>query len=191
MTGVHVDYVFKLCLIGDGFVGKTTLRQRYLGQNLSTDYLPTIGADFATKTITYWKDRGKMLRIKFQIRDLAGQAKFNEVRKFYYLGTHGFLAVFDITRPETLQNLTNWLLEAQKLLGVLPPFIVLGNKTDLRDEPNCTPLSPTAGEHFVQQHADLCPDITPVYLETSAKTGENVEKAFETITRLILEHMDI
>ncbi len=191
MVTTDVDYVFKICLIGDGFVGKTSLRRRYLGENLDSDYSPTIGADFAMKDITFWKDQHTKLKIKFQIWDLAGQTKFNEVRQFYYLGTHGFLAVFDITRPETLQNLTSWLMEAKKHLKNMPPFIVLGNKMDLRNDPACKALPPEAGKKFVEQHANLCSSVMPIYLETSALTGKNVDVAFEMITKLILKHANL
>ena len=103
-------FLMKVCLLGDGAVGKTALRERYLGKEFTSSYLMTIGADFAVQK-TLVKDK----EVKFQIWDLAGQERFNSVRSLYYSGSHGALFVFDVTRPESYQNIINgWLPELKK-----------------------------------------------------------------------------
>ena len=98
----------KVCLLGDGAVGKTALRKRYLGKQFSSGYVMTIGADFAVKKTEINTNDGTK-SVKFQIWDLAGQPRFNSVRELYYKGSHGGLLVFDITRRDSFSNLNSWV----------------------------------------------------------------------------------
>ncbi|MFW9994407.1 MAG: Rab family GTPase [Candidatus Odinarchaeota archaeon] len=173
----------KICLLGEAAVGKTSLRRSFLGERFDTSYLITIGADFAVKTVQ--RKDGKET-IRFQIWDLAGQAKFSNVRDLYYRGSLGALTVFDITRPETLNVLEFWIDELYKCAGKVPvPVIVLGNKTDLRNECD-NPVDPTEAENFAKAMTKKY-DIGIIYMETSAKEGLNVEKAFIELGNRIIE----
>lgn len=168
----------KVCLLGDGAVGKTALRERYLGKQFSSGYVMTIGADFAVKKTQITTEEGEK-EVKFQIWDLAGQPRFNSVRELYYKGSHGGLLVFDITRRESFSNLDSWLDELFKNSGRGPiPIAVLGNKVDLRKEADeCVTVA--EAQEFTENlknHLQFNCDIP--YLETSAKTGENVDKSF-------------
>ena len=122
------SFLVKIVLAGDGAVGKTTLRRRYLGEGFQASYLMTIGADFAVKTVDV-RDR----TIKFQLWDLAGQPRFQVVREMYYRGALGGLLVFDVTRWDSFKNLPHWLEELWRSNGRgAVPVVLVGNKTDLR-----------------------------------------------------------
>ena len=181
--------VFRVTLLGDGAVGKTAIRERYLGRGFKTQHLMTVGADFAAKdmTISY---NGRDYSVVFQIWDLAGQKRFQEIRSRFYLGTNAGICVFDITRPESFQHIPQWLDELWKHNGATPPYIpiiIIGNKSDLRDknsipikkaEEYCHALSARTEKFGYKVH----------YIETSALTGVNIDDAFDKIGKLILKH---
>lgn len=170
--------IYKITLLGDFAVGKTSLRHRFMGDFFDTSYMMTIGADFASKMINV-EDR----QIKFQIWDLAGQPRFSAVRKLYYRSAVGALLVFDITTPESYRNVQNWVEELWKHngSGVLP-IILLGNKLDLRDKFS-EAITSDQGNAMAKQLSERTQeegfDIS--YLETSAKTGKNVNQAFHDL----------
>ena len=177
--------LLKICLVGESFVGKTSIRKRFLGERFDTSYLITIGADFAVKTV-----QGANETLRFQIWDLAGQAKFTNVRDLYFRGSLGALVVFDITRPETLPVIDKWIDELYKNSGKgSVPIILLGNKSDLKDE--CEqPVNPDDAATFMNEMKEKYKtDIK--YLDTSAKTGLNVEEAFLQLGELILQDSEL
>jgi len=168
----------KLILMGDSAVGKTALRRRYLGEGFSSEYIATIGADFAHKRAQIGNTE-----IHFQIWDLAGQQQFSAVRSYYYKGALGGLLLFDVTRPTTLLNAENWVSEYWKHNGKgRIPFVLLGNKVDLRDQ-SASSVSDEDALGFCKRKSELTREAgyDVRYLPTSAKTGLNVEKAFETV----------
>ncbi|MFX0204826.1 MAG: Rab family GTPase [Candidatus Hodarchaeota archaeon] len=173
----HVEkYVMKVVLLGDGHVGKTSLRHQYLGEQLPTTYMATIGADFAIKTLMI-----DGVEVKFNIWDLAGQPRFKEVRSMFFQGTNGAMFVYDLTNPESLTNLRQW---KEELLANCTakdvPAIVLGNKVDLVSEVD------------VNEAKKIAEEIAPgtPHLLTSALTGENVDLAFKSIGRRMLTFID-
>ena len=179
----------KVCLLGDGAVGKTALRERYLGKQFSSGYVMTIGADFAVKKSKIMTEEGEK-EVKFQIWDLAGQPRFNSVRELYYKGSHGGLLVFDITRRDSFSNLMNWVDELYKNSGRgKMPLTVLGNKVDLREEVD-DPVTKEEVFTFIKElkEAKGIPyEIT--YLETSAKTGANVDESFKILATSIKKYL--
>ncbi|GAG85447.1 unnamed protein product, partial [marine sediment metagenome] len=100
---------FKVVLAGDGAVGKTSIRERFMGKGFSSDYLKTIGADFASKKVDVEDNQ-----ISFQIWDLAGQESYQAVRGTFYKGAIAALMVFDVQDSATLTNTKNWVEEAIK-----------------------------------------------------------------------------
>ena len=176
------DFQMKLILCGDGAVGKTALRERFLGRGFSSSYLQTIGADFASTEKILDID-GQKKSVNYQVWDLAGQTEFATVRGTYYEGCFGSLMIFDITRPASFSNLPTWIEELWSNSGRGPvPIVLLGNKADLKDQfPEH--VREDAINAFV---AEINQKIAGakfecVYLETSALTGKNVEKAFDTL----------
>ncbi|MHA2055630.1 MAG: Rab family GTPase, partial [Candidatus Hodarchaeales archaeon] len=187
----HQLLLMKVCLLGDGAVGKTALRERYLGKQFSSGYVMTIGADFAVKKTEIKENGGSSSQtVKFQIWDLAGQPRFNSVRELYYKGSHGGLLVFDITRRDSFNNLFAWIEELYKNSGRgTMPITLLGNKVDLRDETE-DPVTAEEAKEFIKvikKKYDMKFDVP--YLETSAKTGENVDESFNLLAITIRDHL--
>lgn len=181
----------KLCLLGDGNVGKSSLKRRYFGQHFSKMYMPTMGADLGTKTISIdTKELGKT-EFKLQIWDLAGQPMFKQVRADYYRGSAGALLIFDLNNRKSLENLENWLYELlrysrQDNLSI----IVVGNKSDIFYNPDFNGDNTDIKERvysiiseFESSYSSIRAPIK--YYETSALTGENVHEAFEEICMMV------
>ncbi|UCG04558.1 MAG: GTP-binding protein [Candidatus Heimdallarchaeota archaeon] len=177
----------KICLLGDGEVGKTSLMSSYLKRGFTTEYIPTIGSDFLSKQVTLDTKLGRK-DLQFQIWDLAGQPAFDQVRKLYYKGSAGAFLVFDLTYSDSLENLDKWLDEFSKNIQTEKSSIfLLGNKLDLTDEVKVFPdtIECYINNHLVDKFSNVDPHIE--YYQTSAKTGENVDKAFSLLGRRIIE----
>ena len=173
------QYLFKIVLIGDGAVGKTSIRRRYMGEGFRSDFLATMGADFA-----YLKTEVDDDFVDWQIWDLAGQPAFRNVMKAYFKGSMGCLAIYDVTQPRSLDSLDSWIEEARlhSQSSTEIPAVIVGNKTDLRDE---VPNSIKTIDGFVKSKA-----LKADFIETSAKTGINVEDAFIVIGEEILKGIE-
>ncbi|OLS29051.1 MAG: GTPase KRas precursor [Candidatus Heimdallarchaeota archaeon LC_2] len=161
---------FKVVIVGEAIVGKTTIRLRYLGKGFRKEYLSTLGADFAIKE---YKNN------QIQIWDLAGQVNFRAITKSYYVGTHGMIIVFDVTRRDTMEIITSWIDEFISSHGKLVPTVVIGNKIDLRRMLNEDVTTEEAND-FVQKLTEKY-QVQIEYIETSALTGQNIEDAFENL----------
>lgn len=170
--------VLKIVLIGDGGVGKTAIRERYLGKGFKSQYLLTIGADFATKEAIV-----NNIPVTYQIWDLAGQERFDGVRGVYYKGTVGALLVYDVTRPDSYHNTPKWVKELWMNSGRgKVPFILVGNKIDLRKDCD-EKISKKQGISLAKKLTRMTSDerFTCNYIETSAKTGLNISEAFSVL----------
>jgi small GTP-binding protein len=176
--------IFKISLLGEGAVGKTSLRRIYLGESFKEGYMMTIGADFAVKKMAL-----NQVEYTLQIWDLAGQQRFSAVREVYYRGTAGALLIFDISRPETYEVLPNWLHElVRNNKNRIVPIVLIGNKADLRES---TPYS--VPMEYAQEYADQLSEWSGFYvpyLETSAKTGLNVDKVFSILAENISSYFE-
>ncbi|XP_058741995.1 ras-related protein RABC2a-like [Vicia villosa] len=169
------DYSFKVLLIGDSGVGKSSLLLSFISNSNSLqDLSPTIGVDFKIKHFTIGDKR-----LKLTIWDTAGQERFGTVISSYYRGAHGIILVYDVTRRETFTNLVGiWAKEVglystnQDCIKVL-----VGNKVDKESE---RAVSKEEGMALAQEHRCL-------FLECSAKTRENVQQCFKDLTLKILE----
>ncbi|MHA1977159.1 MAG: Rab family GTPase [Candidatus Hodarchaeales archaeon] len=173
--------LFKVILLGDGAVGKTSIRRRYMGEGFRADFLATMGADFA-----FLKTKIDDINVEFQIWDLAGQPAFRNVMKSYYKGAMGALAVYDVTQPKSLESLDTWVEEVRERAETFKdelPVVLVGNKIDLRDE---LPNSLKTIQGFVKAKT-----LNASFVETSAKTGVAIEEAFTTLARDIMKKTDI
>ena len=174
------SFLVKIVLAGDGAVGKTTLRRRYLGEGFQASYLMTIGADFAVKRLRI-DDQDFVA----QIWDLAGQQRFSAVREVYYRGTSGCLLVFDISRRSSFENIPSWIAELLKNnSNRVVPIVLIGNKSDLRANAK-DPIMREQSEEYARS-LSAWSGFTVPYIETSAKTGENVDEAFKTLLKNIV-----
>ncbi len=183
MSSHQKSTVYKVVLLGDGAVGKTSIRQQYLGKGFKEGYSMTIGADFCVKRVEL-----SDIIITFQIWDLAGQQRFDVVREVYYRGSSGALLIFDVSNPGSFENLPAWLNELTKNnYDRIVPIVLIGNKTDLRGTSPCLPKE--AGQQYAAALSQWTGFDVP-YLETSAKSGLNVEEAFGLLSKQIELFLD-
>lgn len=170
--------LLKCTLGGDGGVGKTSIRRRYLGEGFTGQYLQTLGADFALK-----ETKINNTTLRWQIWDLAGQQAFHEVRKAYYRGCLGALVVYSVVERETFNSVTKWIEDIWTHSGHQKkiPIILIGNKIDLRTDSNSSKVVTT------DEGKALADKLGVEFIETSAKTGEKIEEAFEMLGRAILK----
>ena len=177
--------LLKIILIGDESVGKSSIRERYLGHGFPIQYLPTLGADFSVKTETIHGEK-----ISLQIWDLAGQPVFETIRKMYYRGARGAFIVCDVSNPNSVMNIHNWMDELWKHNGEGPiPFIILGNKIDLRYTDKSCMQDQTLQN--IARGITITGEIYQfkvIYLPTSAKTGENITEAFRQLGMQVASH---
>ncbi|MFX1285486.1 MAG: GTP-binding protein [Promethearchaeota archaeon] len=183
----------KILLIGDGGVGKSSFRRAWLGETFQTQYMMTLGADFASKEIFIFNSSTKTyFTIKFQIWDLAGQPRFKVVSDLYYRGAIGALCFFDITNQNSYINLSKWINSYWKLNGEgFRPLLIVGAKCDLRSNPEVQgKLSPQLGIDYaieLTKHVQKKNCFTIHYIETSAKENINVDKTFQLLGTEILK----
>ncbi|MHA1299998.1 MAG: Rab family GTPase [Candidatus Helarchaeota archaeon] len=172
VTPPKTKYRFKIIVVGDPTVGKTTLILRYVDQAFKKLYVPTIGVQTSTKLVRF----GDTF-IELIIWDIAGQEKFNLMRKLFYEGADGVIFVFDVTNKQTFVNIANWYKDVRQNLKRDWKGIILANKVDLV---NSRVIGSNAGK-IIAEKTGL------EYLETSARTGENIDLLFQMISKKILE----
>ena len=177
------DFLWKIVLTGDSYVGKTTIRKRAMGEHFAEEYISTVGADFSS-----YKLRVGDLVIGFQVWDLAGQDKYKYIRSSFYGGATGCFLAYDVTNPTSLKSLSNWVDEAIRYSnGTIEIFIICANKIDLKDKRE---ISRESGENYTKALRESS-GLQCAYIETSALTGENIDKAFDIMAKFLLEREGI
>lgn len=160
---------FKVCLFGPGNVGKTSLLVRYIKDYFSSDLKQTIGSNFLIKDVLIDEQNIRLL-----LWDIGGQEQFAKLRTIYFKGSNAAFGVFDLTSPQSLLKLPGWISSIKKTVKKSIPILIVGNKNDLERQVERS------------EAEDLAKRLNCEYLETSAKTGENVEVAFEKLARALI-----
>ena len=124
--GSEYDYLFKILLIGDSGVGKSSVLGRFVDKVFTDTYISTIGVDFKIRTLNI---DGKA--VKLQIWDTAGQERFRTITTSYYRGVHAVILVYDVTDILSFNNISNWLKEVQRYAPDNAIKLLIGNKCDL------------------------------------------------------------
>ncbi|XP_051130202.1 ras-related protein RABB1c-like [Andrographis paniculata] len=163
-------YLFKYIIIGDTGVGKSCMLLQFTDKRFQPVHDLTIGAEFGSNTVTI-----NNKPIKLLIWDTAGQELFRSITRFYYRGAAAALLVFDITRRKTFDDLTSWLEDARRDASPYMTIMLVGNKSDLADR---RVVSVEEAEQFAKEHG-------LIYIEASAKTAHNIDKAFVKTTSTI------
>ena len=159
-------FVFKITVIGDGAVGKTSLIKKYTQGSFQKDYIKTLGAQFSKYDEEMGRDNCKLF-----FWDIAGQREFDFMRPTFYKGSKAAIIVFSHTDEDSFNHITDWHEDIKKYSGDLP-IVLFGNKTDLIDEID---LEDDKVTKIVEDRNFLG------YYKTSAKTGSGVYKAFQAI----------
>ena len=168
------DATFKIIIFGDAGCGKTTLTQRFLTNLFVSDQTMTIGVDFEVKSLTVDEQK-----VKLQIWDFGGEERFRFLLPTYVRGARGGLFLYDITNFSSIAHIDDWLSVIRKEIRAEDafPIIAVGGKADLVESRE---VSSEEGIKIAKSRN------VNGFIETSSKSGENVEKTFEALTRLML-----
>ena len=162
---------YKVVIVGKSAVGKSSLLQRFVDDQFVEDYLTTIGVDFKFRTLKINENV-----FKLQIWDTAGQEKYQTITKTFYKDAHAIVLVYDLTSRNSFEDLKNiWYEEAKRNSDSSVLFIIVGNK---KDQSSRIEVDANAVETFAKSQGILS-------FTVSAKTGENVENVFFTVTKEI------
>ena len=165
--------VFKILLIGDSGVGKTSLLLRFSDREFQEEQQSTIGVDLKIKKVKVGDKK-----VKITVWDTAGQERFRTLTSAYYRGAHGIIMVYDVSNKRSFDHLINWIKEIDQYgTNEEAVIILVGNKIDLED---LRMVSKQEGLLFARKHSTL-------FIEASAKTNQGVEQAFEELMQKIIE----
>ncbi|ERF76768.1 GTP-binding protein ypt2 [Endocarpon pusillum Z07020] len=162
----NYDFLIKLLLIGDSGVGKSCCLLRFSEDSFTPSFITTIGIDFKIRTIDL---DGK--RVKLQIWDTAGQERFRTITTAYYRGAMGILLVYDVTDRKSFDNIRTWFSNVEQHASEGVNKILIGNKCDWEEKRAVS----------TQQGQDLADELNIPFLEVSAKSNTNIEKAFYSL----------
>ena len=166
MSEEEYEMMVKVIIIGDSSVGKTNIMNKYLKNIFNEDSKATVGVEFGSKLFTIDGHN-----IKAQIWDTAGQEKYKAITGAYYKGSKGAFIVYDITRKETFDSVDRWINDLKCTADPKITIILIGNKCDLEHR----------REILKAQGEEKARSFGCAFLETSALSGDNIEKGFQTM----------
>ena len=170
------EFNFKICVIGDGAVGKTSLIKKFTQGSFNKDYIKTVGAQFSRYEIKVGENN--KIRAQLFFWDIAGQQEFTFMRPSFYKGAKATIIVYDLTREDTMRNVTKWIDNISTYCGKLPT-VCFGNKSDLIDEDNFD------GKE-IKKIAKDCGFLE--FHLTSAKTGKHIQDSFNSIINILVKN---
>ena len=162
--GINYEYLLKYIIIGDAAVGKSNLLLRFAQNDFKNEYQLTIGVEFGAKNIDI---NNKKFRL--QIWDTAGQENYRSITRAYYKNSVCAILVYDISNRDSFDHISNWIEDCLAQSPKTVFMVLVGNKSDLNDNRKVS----------FQEGQDMARNNNMMFFETSAKTGENVEKIFE------------
>merc|ERR1712018_699029 len=170
----NFDYMFKLLIIGNSSVGKTSFLFRYADDSFTSAFVSTVGIDFKVKTV-FRQDK----RVKLQIWDTAGQERDRTITTAYYRGAMGFILMYDVTNEESFSSVHDWCTQIKTYSWDNAQVILVGNKSDMEDERVIS----------FERGKQLADSLGLEFFETSAKENINVRAVFERLVDIICDKM--
>ena len=164
MEDDNYEVMFKVVLVGDSSVGKTNIMSKYLKNEFHEDSKATVGVEFGSKQFTV-----EGHQVKAQICDTAGQERYKAITSAYYKGAKGAFVVYDITRKQSFDSVDRWINDLRAAADKNLTIIIIGNKCDLEDQRQVNK----------EQGEEKAKNSEVAFMETSALSGENLDKAFE------------
>ena len=163
---------FKIVLVGDASVGKTNIMSKYLKNEFHEDSKATVGVEFGSKQFTV-----EGHKIKAQIWDTAGQERYKAMTSAYFKGAKGAFIVYDITSKSSFESVDRWLNDLRVSADKNLTVIIIGNKCDLEQQRD---VKKEQGEEKSKSNG-------VAFMETSALSGENIDKAFDKMVNEVFK----
>ena len=169
------EITIKLLLLGDSRVGKTSLLLNYVDKMFPEAHISTLGVEYKEKTINK-----NNFNIRLQIWDTAGEERFRSITKNIFRNANGILFVYDVTNKESFVNIKNWIKDTENIDKEIKGLII-GNKIDLEEERKIS----------LEDLEEIGQKYNKPFIETSAKTGVNVNECFETLIDELFKNKSI
>ena len=176
MNNKLVDRIYKILLIGDSNVGKTSIILRFTDNTFDNTGISTLGVDVKCKFVSY-----NNIKIKLIIWDTAGQERFRGLAKNYFHGCNGFILVYDITNKKSFDQLKGWMNDAKEKMDSGAKMIVVGNKKDCVNE---RVIETDVLKEFGEKNNVMT-------MEVSAKTNEGINEIFNTMVQELVKLKDV
>ena len=165
------ENVYKVLLLGDSTVGKTCVLLKYTDKIFQDTHMMTIGLDYRLKTMKLQNGQD----VKLQIWDTAGQDRFRSITKNYYKGSNGIILIYDVTSLKTFENVKSWVSQIHEEISDKVVIYLVGNKVDMEEERKVT----------TEEGQKLAEELGVPFIETSAKSGLNIDEIFNDIVERI------